>query len=136
MVAWGRCWWLRLCRFGGKRCSAMQKHHPPDLQSNDCRVITVAVSRSDMESVQVAINNTGTSCAYAPLKLDSGRHLRLRETQFGGADGCNYGSEAGENPNVVSCRHTSLLGCNQWSFVSRRTLTRERRSTLGRGRGE
>ncbi|WP_124371774.1 hypothetical protein [Pseudomonas sp. R2-7-07] len=56
----------------------------------DCCAISVPVSRDDMESVQVAINKTGASCSYAPLVLNSWRHVCLRETRFGGSDGCYY----------------------------------------------
>lgn len=60
------------------------------LKTQDCCAISVPVSRDVMESLQVAINNTGASCSYAPLLLNSRRHVCLRETRFGGSNGCNY----------------------------------------------
>jgi hypothetical protein len=59
-------------------------------KTQDCCEISVPVSRGDMESVQVAINKTGASCSYAPLVLNSWRHVCLRETRLGGSDGCDY----------------------------------------------
>ncbi|WP_207283842.1 hypothetical protein [Pseudomonas sp. FW300-N2F2] len=60
------------------------------LKTQDCCAISVPVSRDVMESLQVAINNTVASCSYAPLLLNSRRHVCLRETRFGGSNGCDY----------------------------------------------
>lgn len=59
-------------------------------KNQDCCAVSVPVSRDDMETLQVAINNVGASCSYAPLLLNTGRHVCLRETRFGGSKGCDY----------------------------------------------
>lgn len=59
-------------------------------EAQDCCAISVPVSRDDMESLQVAINNVDASCSYAPLSLNSWRHFCLRETRLGGSSGCDY----------------------------------------------
>lgn len=58
--------------------------------TKDCCEISVPVSRDDMKSLQIAINNAGATCTYTPLLLNSRWHVCLRQTRFGGSEGCGY----------------------------------------------
>lgn len=67
---------------------------PPDIQisaygQESCEV-KIPINRDQMESLQVSVHTSEAQCRYAPLKLESGRHYCLRETQFGGSRGCDW----------------------------------------------
>ncbi|WP_146258405.1 MULTISPECIES: hypothetical protein [Pseudomonas] len=59
-------------------------------KDRDCCAIAIPLKRDDMDNLKVEINASGTSCRYTPLVLDSRTHICLRETKFGGSNGCDY----------------------------------------------
>ena len=69
---------------------------PADLQisacevTQDCCVIDIPINRDQMETLQVSVNTPDAQCRYAPLKLESGSHMCLRGTRFGGSEGCDW----------------------------------------------